>query len=160
MCVCVRVCVRAHCWMVSDQCVCVRVCVHCWTVSDHCACCEAENLHAALPLLAWVSAGRLGEAEGHESPCNTMHEGRQSVFFGEDVLREREDRAQLWVSWRPPTSSRSWHRARRGPGARWEREAAGWWPRSSQASLCHARAHAPGRAGRVLQGPGGECVQV
>ena len=34
------------------------------------------------------------------------------------------------------------------------------WPGSAQASLCRAGAHAPGRVGRVLPGPGGDCVQV
>ena len=63
-------------------CVCLYVylCAHRWTVSGQCACCEAETLHAALRVLAWVSVGRSAEAEGYGSLCTT----------GEDVVRTQE----------------------------------------------------------------------
>ena len=51
-------------WVCLYVCVCLYVylCIHRWMVNDQCACCEAENLHAALRVLAWVSAGRSSEA--------------------------------------------------------------------------------------------------
>ena len=63
-------------------CVCLYVylCAHRWTVSGQCACCEAENLHAALRVLAWVSVGWSAEAEGYGSLCTTR----------EDVVRTQE----------------------------------------------------------------------